>query len=113
MKSKYRKIYIEWWDIKRSIIYRGVGFIVVLAVLVGGGWWLWRNNFFLPNPEIKESPKDAARLLSFEGDVRIIRAATRETFATGDGSFVCKSLQAGRKSSSASATKKAIGVVIL
>ena len=88
MKSKYRKIYIEWWDIKRSTIYRGVGFIVVLAVLVGGGWWLWRNNFFLPNPEIKESPKDAARLFSFEGDVRIIRAATRETILVTREVFV-------------------------
>ncbi|MCV4640124.1 hypothetical protein OFB62_32995, partial [Escherichia coli] len=26
-----------------------------------------------------EAPKDAARILSFEGDVRITRAATRET----------------------------------
>jgi len=88
MKSKYRKIYIEWWDIKRSTIYRGVGFIVFLAVLGGGGWWLWRNNFFLPNPEIRESPKDAARLFSFEGDVRIIRAATRETILVTREVFV-------------------------
>ena len=88
MKSKYRKIYVEWWDIKRSTIYRLIGFIVFLAVLGGGFWLLWRNNFFLPAPEINDVPKDAARLISFEGDVRIIRAATRETILVTREVFV-------------------------
>lgn len=88
MKSKYRKIYVEWWDIKRSTIYRLIGFIVFLAVIVGGFWLLWRNNFFLPAPEINDGPKDAARLISFEGDVRIIRAATRETILVTREVFV-------------------------
>lgn len=38
-----------------------------------------RNNWFLTNPEGGKIPKDSARLISFEGDVRVIRASTRET----------------------------------
>ncbi len=88
MKSKYRKIYVEWWEIKRSTIYRIVAFAVFLAILGGGCWWLWEKNFFLPAPEINDAPKDAARLISFEGDVRIIRAATRETILVTRDIFV-------------------------
>ena len=67
MKSRYRKIYVEWWNIKRSTIYRLLGFLVVIAVLGGVFWFLWEKNFFLPAPEINDIPKDAARLISFEG----------------------------------------------
>lgn len=88
MRSKYRKIYVEWWNIKRSTIYRLLGFLVVIAVLGGVFWFLWEKNFFLPAPEINDIPKDAARLVSFEGDVRIIRAATRETILVTREIFV-------------------------
>lgn len=45
------------------------------AVVTGCG----KTSFFLGKQDTAEVPKDAARIVSFEGDVRIIRAATRET----------------------------------
>ncbi len=88
MEKKYRKFYVDWWQIRRSTIYGGAAIILLIASLAGGGWWLWRNNFFLANPETAEIPKDAARVVSFEGDVRIIRAATRETILVTRITFV-------------------------
>ena len=38
-----------------------------------------KNNWFLADATNANIPKDAARISSFEGDVRVIRASTRET----------------------------------
>ena len=87
MERKYRGFYVDWWQIKRSTILGGAA-IVLFLVLFGGGWWLWRNDFFVANQEITDAPKDAARIVSFEGDVRIVRAATRETILVTKMTFV-------------------------
>ena len=78
MEQKYKKIYLEWWKIQRSTIIGLVVFVCVSAVVVFGGWWAIKNNFFVAQENI-DLPKNAARILSFEGEVRITRAATRET----------------------------------
>lgn len=76
--NRYRKYYIDWWNIKKSTVY-GIGaFLLLLLVLGLGGWWAARHDWF-SKAGAPEIPKDAARLVIFEGDVRIIRAATRET----------------------------------
>jgi len=88
MEKKYRRFYIDWWQIKRSTALSGAAIILFLAGFIGGCWWLYRNDFFLAKPEQTEIPKDAARITSFEGDVRIIRAATRETILITKPTFV-------------------------
>lgn len=88
MERKQRKFYVDWWQIKRSTVYGGAAMIFLFALLGGGGWWLWRNDFFLAAPETTEAPKDSAKIISFEGDVRIIRAATRETILVTRVTFV-------------------------
>ncbi len=88
MEPKYRKFYVDWWNIKRSTIYRIVAIIVIFGLLGYGGWWILKNNWLVANPDITEAPKDAARVISFEGDVRIIRAATRETILITRPTFV-------------------------
>lgn len=87
MERKYRKIYVEWWKIRKSTIYGLVAFVAVCAIVVGGGWWAIRNNFFVPK-DVSDIPKDAARIISFEGDVRITRAATRETILVTKETYV-------------------------
>jgi hypothetical protein len=77
--SKYRAYYFDWWKIKKSSVYSLVAILIFLAVICGGAWWAMRNNWFLANPEDASIPKDSARLISFEGDVRVIRASTRAT----------------------------------
>jgi hypothetical protein len=88
MESKYRKIYIEWWNIKRSTIYRLVAIFVFLGLLGFGGWWILKGNLLVATPEVTDAPKDAAQVISFEGDVRIIRAATRETILVTRPTFI-------------------------
>jgi hypothetical protein len=76
--KKYSKIYIDWWRIQSSSV-RGIVIFAVFAFgLLGVSWWAMKSDW-LVNTEISESPKDSAIIFSFEGDVRVIRAATRET----------------------------------
>ena len=88
MEPKYRKFYVEWWNIKRSTIYKLVAILVFFSLLGFGGWWLYKRNWLIPDPEASNIPKDAARVISFEGDVRIIRATTRETILITRPTFV-------------------------
>ena len=77
-EEKYGKYYIDWWNIRKSTIYGVIATVVIGAALVGGGWWASRHDWFVPAPD-QSVPKDAGRIISFEGEVRITRAATRET----------------------------------
>ena len=88
MESKYRKFYVEWWNIKRSTIYKLVAILIFIGALGYGGWWILKSNWLVAQPELTDVPKDAAKVISFEGDVRIIRAATRETILITRPTFV-------------------------
>lgn len=78
MEQKYKKFYVEWWKIQRSTVVGLVVFIVVSGAVAFGGWWAIKHNWFVAQ-ELSDIPPNAARIISFEGDVRITRAATRET----------------------------------
>ena len=78
MSKKYGKFYVEWWYIRKSTIYGSILLVIALALLGAGGWYAARNNFFLSNTPTVEYPADSAKLNFYEGDVRIIRAATRQ-----------------------------------
>ncbi len=85
--NKYHKFYIDWWNIRKSTIYGLIALVVLAAVLGGGAWWAVRYDWFAA-PVTSDIPKDAARIVSFEGDVRITRAATRETILVTKETFV-------------------------
>lgn len=79
MEKKFRRYYIDWWNIKKSTVYGIAATLVFLLFATVGGWWLVKSNWLFAKTDGTQIPKDAARLVSFEGDVRIVRAATRET----------------------------------
>ncbi len=85
-EEKFRKYYVEWWKIRKSTIWGLVALVVLSFVLIFGGWWAIRNDWFAPN-DPSEVPPGAARIISFEGDVRITRAATRETIIVSRETF--------------------------
>ncbi len=88
MDNKPGKFYIDWWNVKKSTIY-GIAAVLIMLILLGaGGWWIWANRDSIGTTDKTEIPKDAARVVSFEGDVRIIRAATRETILVTKETFV-------------------------
>lgn len=77
-EKKYSKYYIDWWNVKKSTVYVIAVIVLLLAGIGFGSWWAVKHDWFAKNG-VAEMPKDTARLILFEGDVRIIRAATRET----------------------------------
>jgi hypothetical protein len=87
MENKYRKFYVDWWNIRKSTIYTVTTVVILGAALSAGGWWASRHNWFIP-AETSDIPTDAARIVSFEGEVRITRAATRETILVTKATYV-------------------------
>jgi hypothetical protein len=85
--NKPGKFYVDWWNIRKSTIYGLVITVVVLASIGAGLWWASRNNWFMAT-ENADLPKDAARIVSFEGEVRVTRAATRETILVTKETYV-------------------------
>jgi hypothetical protein len=86
-ENRYRKFYVDWWKIRKSTIYTLIAVVVLGGAVLFGGWWASRNNWFVP-VETSDIPRDAARIVSFEGDVRITRAATRETILVTKSTWV-------------------------
>ncbi len=87
MENKYRKFYVEWWKIRKSTIYGLIAFVVVTSAVIYGVWWAMHYNWFAQQASA-DTPRDAARIISFEGDVRITRAATRETILVTKETYV-------------------------
>jgi hypothetical protein len=83
--QKFRRFYVDWWKIQRSTIYGLVIACVVIASLGYGGWWYWKNRASI---QMGDVPKNAAIISSFEGDVRIIRASTREVIRVTQTTYV-------------------------
>lgn len=77
--DKNRNYYVDWWSIKKSSVISVIVILVLLGLISGGVWWGMKNDWFSANQENAQIPKDSARIISFEGDVRVTRAATRET----------------------------------
>jgi len=85
--NKPGKFYVDWWNIRKSTIYGLIITVVLLASIGGGLWWASRNNWFAATQDTSV-PKDAARIVSFEGEVRVTRAATRETILVTKETYV-------------------------
>ena len=86
-EPRFRKFYIDWYRIRKSSIYMLVGSVLLIAVLAVGGYYAVKHDWFAQT-EASNIPKNAARIISFEGDVRIIRAATRETIVITKETYV-------------------------
>jgi hypothetical protein len=84
---KFKRFYVDWWSIRRSTIY-----VLIAVILLGVSFALAvnyasKNNWFAATGNV-DIPKDAARIVSFEGDVRVTRAATRETIVVTRETYV-------------------------
>lgn len=74
----------DWWIIQKRFVYLSIAIFLLFAMAVGAAVYVKiYGNPFKNLAEIKQP--SGARFVSFEGDVRVIRAATRETIAaSGD-----------------------------
>src|SRR2546430_8785929 len=83
MSTKTDRYIFDWWVVEKRSLYLLIA-LVILCVLAGTtALYVWKFGNPLKNVGSRVKMPDGARLISFEGDVRIIRAATRETIAPG------------------------------
>ena len=88
MDNNNGKYYIDWWLIKRSTVYTVIAIIAFLALFASGIWWLWQNDWVITPPEDQNAPKDSARIISFEGNVRVIRVNTQTSETVTKSTYV-------------------------
>src|ERR687892_1362109 len=70
----------DWWIIQKRFVYLVIAIFLLSGLGVGAAVYVRKyGNPFKNMAELKHPA--GARFVSFEGDVRVIRAATRETIA--------------------------------
>jgi len=76
--SKRSLFNLDWWVIQKRVVYLAI-FAFVCALFAGGAWlYVWKyGNPFKSIAAVTDMPA-GARFISLEGDVRVIRASTRE-----------------------------------
>src|ERR1044072_2164137 len=68
----------DWWIIQKRFVYLIIAILMLCGLAAGAAVYVWKyGNPFAHIAEVKYPA--GARFISFEGDVRVIRAATRET----------------------------------
>src|SRR6267142_2739204 len=83
MSTKTDRYIYDWWVVEKRSLYLLIG-LIILCVLAGStALYVWKYGNPLKNVGNKVKMPSGARLISFEGDVRVIRAATRETIVPG------------------------------
>ena len=83
MITKTRRFVFDWWVIQKRVVYLLVAFLILCALAAGGALYVWKYGNPLRNVGTTVKPASGARFISFEGDVRVIRSATRETVVPG------------------------------
>jgi hypothetical protein len=83
MPHKTSRFEFEWWIIQKRMIYLLVSNLIMCGLAAGGALYVWKYGNPLKDIGTNLKASSGARFISFEGDVRIIRAATRETIRAG------------------------------
>jgi hypothetical protein len=79
--TKTPRLYVDWLFIPKKFIYLGVTVLFLLVLAGGAALYVWAYGNPLRNVGKTDNLSTGARFVSFEGEVRVIRAATRETIA--------------------------------
>ncbi|HYP52980.1 MAG TPA: FecR domain-containing protein [Pyrinomonadaceae bacterium] len=77
MREKTARFELEWLTVSKRMIY-GLVVLGVLVVTAGAGFYLWKTGYF-SRVGTDANVVAGARFDSYEGDVRVVRAETRET----------------------------------
>lgn len=83
MATTSRRYVFDWWVIEKRTIYLIITLVILCGLAAGGALYVWKYGNPLKNVGVAEKPASGARFISFEGDVRVIRSATRETIIPG------------------------------
>ncbi|HEV8366461.1 MAG TPA: FecR domain-containing protein [Pyrinomonadaceae bacterium] len=80
MPIKTSHFAFDWWIIQKRLVYLIIAFLTLCGLAAGAALYVWKYGNPLANA-VKLNNPAGARFMSFEGDVRVIRAATRETIS--------------------------------
>lgn len=69
---------LDWWVVQKRAVYLGALIAILCVSASGVALYVWKYGNPLKNVALKTEALAGARFMSFEGDVRIIRAATRQ-----------------------------------
>jgi hypothetical protein len=69
----------DWWVVQKRVVYIIVAIFLLCGLAAGAALYVWKYGNPLRNVGTNITPAAGARFISFEGDVRVIRSATRET----------------------------------
>jgi len=83
MDTKSQHFVFDWWVVQKRIVYLLIALILLCGLAAGGALYVWKYGNPLKNVGVGVKLPSGARFISFEGDVRVIRSATRETIVPG------------------------------
>jgi hypothetical protein len=83
MSRKTGRFVFDWWVIQKRVVYLIIALAILCGLAGGGALYVWIYGNPLKNVGAGTKLPAGARFISFEGDVRVIRSATRETIVPG------------------------------
>lgn len=78
--SRTSRFAFDWWIVQKRFVYLVIALILLSGMAAGAAVYIWKYGNPLKNVGSARVPA-GARFIAFEGDVRVIRAATRETIS--------------------------------
>src|SRR2546426_5000678 len=85
MVTKANHFDFEWWVIQKRAVYVTAIVLGLSAIVGGASLYVWKYGNPLKGIAARTDSPAGARFMSFEGDVRVVRAATRQVvFASND-----------------------------
>ncbi len=84
MAIKVSHFEIEWWVIQKRAVYIMALVLALCAIAAGAALYVWKYGNPLRNVAARSESLAGARFMSFEGDVRIIRASTRQVLVANN-----------------------------
>jgi FecR-like protein len=75
--NKTSRFAFDWWIIQKRLVYLVIAIFALSSLAAGTAVYVWKYGNPFRNVAVVNHPA-GARFVSFEGDVRVIRAATRE-----------------------------------
>ena len=84
VRNKTSHFAFDWWIIQKRFVYLVIAIFMLCGLAAGAALYVYKyGNPFRHIAEVKYPA--GARFISFEGDVKVVRAATRETiFASSE-----------------------------
>ncbi len=79
MTKKPSGFAFDWWVIQKRVVYIIAAMVILSGLAAGGAVYVWKYGNPLKRVGSGIKLASGARFISFEGEVRVIRSATRET----------------------------------